>query len=578
MRKILPVHIYLVFLALGWTHSCTKKADEPQPSAYSVTTLDVTDITANSAKSGGSGSTSPGTITGRGICWNTSPAPTTDNNKTANGSGSGDFTSSLSGLTAGTVYYVRAYANTYNGIVYGNEVSFTTGIAPPIVTTFAATNIAPTYADCKGSVTTSAEVSVRGVCWSTNQNPTIADRKTTNGTGSGTFLGTLTGLNPSTTYYARAYATTVAGTHYGNEISFTTLALVMTPGAIDYSFNTGSSFDNIIFSIQEQSDGKIIFGGAFTYYNGVAQGRIARLNTDGSLDSSFNTGIGFDDEVHAVAVQADGKILVAGYFDSYNGTPGKGLVRLNTNGSIDASFNATILPTATDVALQPDGKILIAQYGPGDLSRLKPDGSLDPSFSSPVLESVPLSIALQANGKIIVGMSNGSKGIIRLNTDGTKDDSFSIGTGFGISGSIVNSVKIQADGKILAGGYFTQYNGLPCNGICRLNTDGTIDNTFNIGTGIGQSGGSAAWSMAIQADNKILLGGAFESFNSQAYYNMVRLNPDGSTDGTFTTGATFTGPVFAISVLQNGKIISGGRVKTPPQSFLSIYGKCLYGN
>jgi hypothetical protein len=200
---------------------------ETSATTPAVTTAAATSITNNSATSGGSVTSDGGeTVTFRGVCWSTSPNPTTANSKTTNGTGTGSFTSNLIGLIPGTPYYVRAYATNAIGTAYGNQVSFTTTAGTPTVTTSAVTGITQTTATSGGNVTSDggSSVTARGVCWSTSPNPTTANNKTTNGTGTGSFTSNLTGLTPGTPYYVRAYATNSQGTGYGNQVSFTTSA------------------------------------------------------------------------------------------------------------------------------------------------------------------------------------------------------------------------------------------------------------------------------------------------------------------------------------------------------------------
>ena len=187
----------------------------------------VSDVTATTAVCGGYVSADGGaTVTARGVCWSTSPNPTVGDSHTNDGSGTGSFTSNITGLSANTTYYVRAYATNSAGTSYGSQVSFTTMEALPVVTTSAvsAINVSGTdiTATCGGDVTDAGayEVTVRGVCWSTNQNPTISDSYTTDGNGLGSFVSSLTDLSSGTTYYVRAYATNSAGTVYGNQVSF----------------------------------------------------------------------------------------------------------------------------------------------------------------------------------------------------------------------------------------------------------------------------------------------------------------------------------------------------------------------
>ena len=193
-----------------------------------VTTAAVTEIGQTAALSGGNVTSDGGAdVTARGVCWSTSQNPTIDDNKTENGSGTGSYVSNLSNLTPNTIYYVRAYATNSAGTGYGDERSFTTleNVELPTLTTTNVTNITETTATCGGNVTSDggADVTARGVCWSTSQNPTINNNHTTDGTGTGSYNSNLSNLTPNTTYYVRAYATNSAGTGYGEERSFTTL-------------------------------------------------------------------------------------------------------------------------------------------------------------------------------------------------------------------------------------------------------------------------------------------------------------------------------------------------------------------
>ena len=220
-----------------------------------LTTISITNITKTTATSGGNITSDGGSsITVRGICWNTSASPTISNTKTSDGTGSGSFVSNLTGLTASTTYYVRAYATNSTGTAYGNEVIFTTSVVTPVVptlTTISITNITQITATSGGNITSDggASVSARGVCWSTSAGPTISNGKTSDGIGSGSFVSNISGLLPATTYYVRAYATNSAGTAYGNEVSFTTspvvVATLTTTAATSITLTTAVSGGNI---------------------------------------------------------------------------------------------------------------------------------------------------------------------------------------------------------------------------------------------------------------------------------------------------------------------------------------------
>ena len=211
-----------------------------------VTTADVTDITQNTAVSGGNVTDDGGAaVTARGVCWSKDPNPTIDNSFISNGNGTGSFTIEISGLTSATTYYVRAYATNSEGTSYGEQKTFTTlqYIQLPTVTTTIVTNVTSTTATSGGNVTDDggATVTARGVCWSTSPDPTIDDNKTSDGNGTGAFTSQLTNLTHSTTYYIRAYATNSEGTSYGDQKYFSTLSDGMINGHqyVDLGLSSG---------------------------------------------------------------------------------------------------------------------------------------------------------------------------------------------------------------------------------------------------------------------------------------------------------------------------------------------------
>jgi uncharacterized protein (TIGR02145 family) len=199
------------------------KKEKPATVA-SLTTTAATNVTANSVTTGGNITNDGKTaITKRGVAWATHTAPTVADSITNDGTGSGSFTSNVSGLMANTIYYIRAYAINGTGTGYGNELSFTTSKGLPTVTTAAITNSVALSATGGGNVLSDGgyPITARGVVWATTHNPTIANFKTTDGTGTGPFTSTLTPLASQTVYYVRGYATTSFGTAYGNEITLT---------------------------------------------------------------------------------------------------------------------------------------------------------------------------------------------------------------------------------------------------------------------------------------------------------------------------------------------------------------------
>jgi uncharacterized delta-60 repeat protein len=252
-----------------------------------------------------------------------------------------------------------------------------------------------------------------------------------------------------------------------------------------------------VFDFEMQSDGKIILAGDFQIFDNLAQQYLVRINPDGTPDPSFNTGAGPNQRIVDIVLQPDGKLLVLGPFTTFDNQPAKDLVRLNSDGSIDATFDTGTGFDASPYAfaIQPDGEILVT--GPFTSYR---------------------------------GASRNH--LIRLHSDGSLDTGFDIGAG--LSGGVSYIIAIQPDNKIVLGGGFTQVNGLTKGGICRFNADGSMDNTFTA-TGMGPTSG--VYDIEILASGKILVGGGFASFNGVTKANMVRLNSDGATDDTFVAAA-----------------------------------------
>lgn len=197
------------------------------PSVATISTNEITDISTTFATSGGTFISDGGAaITAKGVCWNTTGSPTISDTITSDGVTSNPFASSITGLTIGTTYFVRAYATNSAGTAYGNERSFTTltTLSVPTLTTDSVQNIVNKSATGYGTVTLwgGSAVTDRGICWSTSHNPTVADDYNNSGTGSGSFNVPIGGLTLGTIYYVRAFATNSTGTGYGNEISFET--------------------------------------------------------------------------------------------------------------------------------------------------------------------------------------------------------------------------------------------------------------------------------------------------------------------------------------------------------------------
>ena len=340
-------------------------------------------------------------------------------------------------------------------------------------------------------------------------------------------------------------------------------------GESSNDFNIEAGFGATVNTVAIQSDGKILVGGDFTSYQGINRNYMVRLNIDGSFDSTFNMGNGFGSIVRAIAIQPDGKILVGGDFAIYQGFIRNRIVRLNTDGTIDLTFNigTGFNSSVLALAIQSDGKIVVGgsfTTYQGTTSnyivRLNTNGSFDSTFNMGAGFTWNVNtIAIQSDGKIIVGgqftnyQGTNRNRIVRLNTDGSFDSTFNIGTGFNSS---VLALAIQSDGKIVVGGSFTTYQGTTSNYIVRLNTNGSIDSAFNIGTGFGTN----VRALAIQSDGKIVVGGDFTTYQGTTNRNRIaRLNSDGNIDTTFNMGAGFNTNVLALAIKSDGEIVVVGQ-------------------
>lgn len=367
----------------------------------------------------------------------------------------------------------------------------------------------------------------------------------------------------------------IIGGAFSGEI-FKRLARINSDGSIDMSFNPMPGFNNGVLTTSIQSDGKIITGGSFIRFNGIEINRIARLNFDGSLDTTFNPGLGFNDIVYSTSIQSDGKIIVGGLFTSFNGINVKRIARLNSDGSFDSTFNTGtgFNGFVSCLNIQQDGKILVGGsfssfngVARNNYIRLNSNGTFDTTFNSGVNSGIR-KIIIQPDGKIIIcgGFYNGIyEGIARINPNGNLDTTFNPGTGF--NNGDVWDILLQPDGKIIVGGGFYCYDEFfnSCqnvvNRIARINANGSLDTTFNIGTGFD----GYVYCLKLQLDGKILVGGYFSSYNGIPNNGFVRLNPNGSLDTNFNPSITIY--PSTINIQSDNKIILGGNSSfsnTPP--------------
>ena len=387
------------------------------------------------------------------------------------------------------------------------------------------------------------------------------------------------------------------------------------PGDVDLSFDPGSGVNGGVSAVALQPDGRVFISGSFTAVKGLSRPGLARLNADGSGDGSFNPTVAggglialqadgrllvntyaglvrlhadgsldntfaasfaaYDEGIFALAIQPDGKVLIGGDFTVVNGTSRFGIARLNSNGTVDNSFNpGTGAYGVYAIALQPDGRVLIAggfQSVNGInrkfVARLNADGSLDGSFDpGPGPNDWIGAMTLQTDGKVLIGgnfsmcQGTNSQGIARLNANGTRDSGFNPGTlltGNPYTYTTVFSLATQADGKILVGGTFA-LNATNWINFTRLNTNGTLDTGFDPGT----SGGSSVAAVAIQPDGKMLIGGAFTAVHSTGRPGIARLNATGGLDPNFDPGSAIDGGVLTTALQPDGKLVIGGTFTT----------------
>jgi uncharacterized delta-60 repeat protein len=328
----------------------------------------------------------------------------------------------------------------------------------------------------------------------------------------------------------------------------------------DGSLDTAFTHPNLarvgsVTTLATQTDGKILIGGDFDRVNGAVKNTLARVNSDGSLDASFDAGsAGVNLVPKTIVLQADGKILVGGVYLTDTGTTPR-LIRLNANGSIDSTFNAVLDGGVYSIALLPNGQIIIggsfttaggaAQVG---AARLNSDGSRDASFNPMFPSAIIQAVLVQSDGKILLGGSfsaiNGfnRQNLVRVNSDASVDTSFNAG-----SISTVYQLTQQLDGKILV---------LNFSSIVKRNTDGTADGSFQPPT---VSSDGQIKTMFRQADGNIVIGGLFSAVNGQPRNNFARLSASGSLDPLFFTNAGTDAEVNTIIGQADGKIIVGGR-------------------
>ena len=397
------------------------------------------------------------------------------------------------------------------------------------------------------------------------------------------------------------------------------IARLLESGDIDPNFHVGNGLNGTVTGLVMSPDNKVIVIGNFNMYNNQMASGIVRINTNGDKDNNFNTGTGFNGSLTCIALQTDGKILVGGNFTKYNNKDVKGLVRLNKSGTIDNTFNGkdTSYATISKIAVQQDGKIVVG-YQNAVIRRLTANGITDGTFPGqssvfighhPQLETM----AVRSDGKVLIGgvsfqAINGVDGfLVQLEQNGERDTTFNfpflyrswihtvtifVNDKILVGGSVnvnpdahiqtnfialvepdgsfnwnffsVNTSKeiknvvytftADADGRLYVGGFFKELNTYTVNNFTRLEMNGVQDIFFNKTTGAN----GAIKTMALLPDGKIMIGGNFSAYQYYRRNRIARLLKNGKLDTGFDPSMGANGPVNALALQPDGKVLVGG--------------------
>ena len=371
-------------------------------------------------------------------------------------------------------------------------------------------------------------------------------------------------------------------------------------GSPDTSFVPNPGFNGDVYGVALQTNGQIVAVGNFSIVNNYPRNGIARLNTDSTIDTTFLNGLaGANGPIQTVLIQTDGRILAAGPFSQMNNLNRNGLVRLMSDGTLDSSFNSGAGGDNDIYAMaetfMPDRRILVGGsflhmngVSHRGIARLNNAGALDSTFNSNLsVNGTVYAIAVYPTsttqgGKILLGGNfnaiNGvpRPGVARLNSDGTLDTAFDPGAG---ATNAVRALAIQFDGRVLVGGSFTNFNGYALNHIARLNINGQVDTSFNVGAGTDDT----VDAIVVQPDTRILLVGLFSHANGVSRNRITRLLPDGTVDPAINFGQGADSYIDTIALQPDGMmmVIGGGFTSYDGQSrphLARVYGGSLAGS
>lgn len=325
-------------------------------------------------------------------------------------------------------------------------------------------------------------------------------------------------------------------------LSYRGIVRINANGTMDTT-NLATTLNSGVTDMVIQPDTKIVIVGGFTSWGGVTRGQIVRMNADGTDDTTFtaNSGTGFSSAVNCIAQQTDGKLIVSGIFSTYNGTTANRIARLNTDGTLDTAFQTNIGtgPNTRSYScfVQPDGKMVFGGAfttyqgaSRNRLVRLNADGTPDTAFNTNLgtgFNSTVNCIAQQTDGKILVVgdfttfNGNTRNRIVRLNGDGTEDTAFATAMGTGFDAQ-VNGVTVAPDGSIYIGGTFTTWNGNTRNRLIKVSSAGVEDTAYYTATAAGAN--NSINGVFVYPDGKAVICGDFTTWNGVTRGRITRLN------------------------------------------------------
>lgn len=374
------------------------------------------------------------------------------------------------------------------------------------------------------------------------------------------------------------------GFNYYNSVQVGRIARIDEHGLMQGGFLTGLNFNATVKKLAIQADGKIIVSGSFTTYNAVPRAGLCRLNEDGTLDNSFNPGTGVNADIETIAIQDDGKILIGGNFTSFNGESCSRIARLNDDGSLDDTF-----PSATgvngyvgDIEIVDENSFLVAgdftQFDGQTVNRIirvNTDGTLDAAFSSNLgtgPNAVVYTAHVTADNDILIGGNfltlNGLSNIriARLTADGTPDLDFNSGTG---CDDIVHAIETDNSGNIFAFGHFESYDGDAIFSVVKILPSGERDITFNVP--IGPTSSNNVSGGILSYNNNPIAHGYFTTYNNEPFEYIVQLGQTGAIDLSFANATGFnSGQVYKLKQLPDGRIAVAGY-------FNNYNGETMYG-